>query len=70
MSQWTKASEALPPEEDKLYLVFINTSVAFARFQKDGNGLWQFNKADVTHWMEVPEGPKDEEKSVPMEMES
>ena len=68
--QWTRVSTALPEQKESIYLVVINGSFAFAWFRKNESGLWQFNKADVTHWMKIPEVPKDEEKSVSMEMES
>lgn len=61
---WTSVESKLPEQEAKLYLVVQKVDGAqvggSAFFQQDGNGEWNFNKPEVTHWMEWPKLPKEE----------
>ena len=59
MGFWTKIEDALPKDEEVLYLVVLDGMVGFAWYRKDGNDKFLFNKEGVTHWAPVPALPKD-----------
>lgn len=60
---WKKVSDGLPSEEEALYLIvqkFGNSQyLGFAYFRKDGDGVLQFTKSDVTHWAPAPKFPEE-----------
>lgn len=61
--QWIKCSERLP-EDSGMYLTFnrvyncVPTGISINLFRRDVH----FGTAHVTHWMPIPEPPKEEEK--------
>lgn len=56
---WTKVEDALPKDEEALYLVVLDGMIGFAWYRKDGNENFVFNKEGVTHWAPAPALPKD-----------
>jgi len=56
---WKKVSEGLPTEEEALYLVVQNGLLGLAYLRKNGDGVLQFTKEDVTHWAPAPALPAE-----------
>ena len=55
--RWHKASEELPKEKGE-YLANIKGRPTYCMVWFDG---WEFdNEPNVTHWMEIPELPKED----------
>ena len=59
-SAWTKCSDNLPAE-NRAVLVFADGSFGVSHFPADG--FWDIG-AKVTHWMELPDQPAQEEPIV------
>jgi|694.fasta_scaffold01277_24 hypothetical protein len=60
---WKEVSEGLPSEEEALYLVVQKFGgsqyLGFAYLRKNGDGVLQFTKEDVTHWAPPPRFPQE-----------
>jgi len=62
MSEWISVEDRLP-EQDGYYLVNVLCELAngvyLAKFENGATFMWHpFSKADVTHWMPLPEPPE------------
>lgn len=57
--EWTRVEDGLPKKNGK-YLVVSSTGQMYTiRFDPERFSRWpHFGKNDVTHWMELPEGPE------------
>ena len=57
--EWTRVEDGLPKKNGK-YLVVSSTGQMYTiRFDPERFPRWPyFGKNDVTHWMELPEGPE------------
>jgi hypothetical protein len=56
---WKEVSEGLPSEEEALYLVVQNGLIGLAYLRKNGDGVLEFTKSDVTHWAPAPKLPAE-----------
>lgn len=63
MREWISVEEGLPSYKDGAVLVYTRYGVLIGRTMK--NGRWKGGSAvnnDITHWMPLPEGPKETTK--------
>ena len=60
---WNRVADGLPSEEEALYLIVQKFGGAqylgFAYLRKNGDGVLQFTKEDVTHWAPAPKFPQE-----------
>lgn len=58
---WKKASAISPANIRELYIVVQNVGDELIRnaawWQQDANGVWGWNKENISHWMEWPQMP-------------
>jgi hypothetical protein len=62
MMEWINCSDRLPSENEKvlIHLKSGHIETDYISNPKDGN-LWSFVcKNEITHWMPLPEPPKDD----------
>ena len=58
--KWISVKEQLP-EEDTRVLVYANSDRSYTKMDTDRmlDGIWVRWGRDVTHWMSLPEPPKE-----------
>ncbi|MBR5874526.1 MAG: DUF551 domain-containing protein [Oscillospiraceae bacterium] len=66
MAEWISVKDRLP-EDDADYLVWVADACTVERAMYYGDGEWLTEDLEnltrlVTHWMPLPEPPKEEEK--------
>lgn len=58
---WTEVEASMPKDDEAMFLVVQNSggtqSLGFSWYRKNGDGIWSFNKPDVTHWAPAPKFP-------------
>ena len=63
--KWVSVKDRLPDKESMLCLVISNGDLYVSHWHWSGGGPWFFTDGEydcnVTHWMKVPEPPKEEE---------
>ena len=63
-SKWIPVSERLPEKHERVIVCDVREDFCDAwEFEGDGwfNGLWTLETEEVTHWMPMPEPPKEDE---------
>lgn len=64
--KWVSVKDRLPDKESMLCLVISDGDLYVSHWHWGGGGAWFFTDGEydcnVTHWMKVPELPKEEEK--------
>lgn len=60
MDKWISAKDRLP-EEDVRVLVYLKSTRSYTKIDTDRllDGIWVRWGKDVTHWMPLPEPPKE-----------
>jgi hypothetical protein len=64
VADWSEISKAeYPPKKRDLYIIVQKlddgtSTTGAAWYQQDANGIWDFNKPNITHWQKWPEMPK------------
>ena len=60
MSEWISVKERLPEEEERV-LVYLDSNRSYTKTDTDRliNSKWVRWGRDVTHWMPLPEPPKE-----------
>lgn len=69
-SQWNKVADGMPPKTNKCYLVYcdgdkcqytalVNILGQWESWNLEGISEVVKNPSDITHWREIPKGPKD-----------
>ena len=60
MDKWISAKDRLP-EEDVRVLVYLKSTRNYTKIDTDRllDGIWVRWGRDVTHWMSLPEPPKE-----------
>ena len=62
--KWIPVSERLPEKHERVIVCDVREDFRDAwEFEGEGwfNGLWTLEKEEVTHWMPLPEPPKEGE---------
>lgn len=62
-NQWVSVFERLPEKTQTKYLVLNNGFISLAEYWEPNRWveLTSFNESGITHWMPLPEPPKDTE---------
>lgn len=56
--RWISVKDRLPEHEDDYLVCFDDGFIAITFYKKNGWELWA-DSGDVTHWMPLPEPPKE-----------
>ena len=59
VQRWIPATERLPEKNTAVIAVTDNDIVFQCLYAYDGWDLWEGNEVHITHWMPLPEPPKE-----------